>query len=187
MLVDQSCQILEPLDSKMLLHEVRIFDRPNEQELSSFQIFCNATVQFNGEELFRYIRLSFSRKRISENEKEKFFDVFTRSICSIILNNALEFAYKIMVMIQNNVLNPNLNSILEFINQNFDQIVANNQQQFEILEIKLTVEYRDNTLTALKIDITKLKKVFNPYELSEYEFECFTPLFKNMSSSKYSF
>jgi hypothetical protein len=62
-------------------------------------------------------------------------------------------------------------------------IVADNQQQFVRLETKLVFEYRNNVLSSFKIDLVELEKIFDPYKLSDSEFEYFTPSFKNMPSS----
>jgi hypothetical protein len=84
-------------------------------------------------------------------------------------------------------MNPNLKIIFDFISQNFDPIIADNEKQFLNLETKLIFEYRNNVLISLKVDLIELEKIFNQYELSNWEFECFVPLLKSLPSSWYSF
>jgi hypothetical protein len=108
-------------------------------------------------------------------------------ICQLISNNAFDFVHKALLLIKMNPSYTNLTSMFEFISQNFDPIIRNNQQQFILLETKLTFNYRNNILTSLKIDIIELTKILDPYKLSSFEFECFVPLFKDMPSTRYPF
>jgi hypothetical protein len=131
--------------------------------------------------------MKFSRNISPDNEKEKMFDLLAEKICQLILNDSREFSHKVMILIRKNIESTNLKIISDFISQNFNQINENNEKQFMDLELKITFEYRHNVLQSLRVDLLELEKIFNPYEILDWEFECFVPLLTNLRSENYSF
>jgi hypothetical protein len=174
-------------NSKEIFKELSLFDHPSNESSSSYELFCRTTIQLEEDNLFNFIRMKFSRNISPENEKELFFDSFAQKRCQLIINDSREFSHKVLILIRKNITSSNLKVIFDFISQNFDQIIHNNEKQFLELELKLTFEYRHNILTSLKVDLLELEKIFNPYEILDWEFECFIPLFSSLSSVDYSF
>jgi hypothetical protein len=152
-IVDQSRQLLEPFNSDLFSNEVRIFNRPNGRELSDFQLFYNAVIQFKDVELFNFIRSKFSRNMLSDDDFEKILERFTEIICNLLNKKASEFVHKVIILVQRNIFNPSVNLIFEFMKQNFELMSENNQKQFELLLIKIIFDYRNNLLISFKINV----------------------------------
>jgi hypothetical protein len=129
-IISQSEMAINSLNPKEIFKELSLFDHPSNESSSSYELFCRTTIQLEEDNLFNFIRMKISRNISPENEKELFFDSYAQKICQLIINDSREFSHKVLILIRKNMTSSNLKVIYDFISQNFDQIIHNNEKQF---------------------------------------------------------